>query len=41
MLEGYEDSGDLLCDDVTEEQPTIENPEGPPKPEITLHAITG
>ncbi|XP_041025505.1 uncharacterized protein LOC121265907 [Juglans microcarpa x Juglans regia] len=41
MLESYKDNGNLLCDDVTEEQPVEENHEGPPEPEITLHALTG
>ena len=40
MLESCEDKGNLLCDDVTEEQPVDENHEGPPEPEITLHALT-
>ncbi|XP_041011265.1 uncharacterized protein LOC121255036 [Juglans microcarpa x Juglans regia] len=41
MLESYEDNGNLLCDDVIEEQPVEENHERPPEPEITLHALTG
>ena len=41
MLESCKDKGNLLCDDVTEEQPVDENHEGPPAPEITLHALTG
>ena len=41
MLESYEDKGNLLCDDVTEEQLVDENYEGPLEPEITLHALTG
>ena len=41
LLEGYEDNSDLLCDDVSEEQPVGENHEGPPGPKITLHALMG
>ncbi|XP_042941551.1 uncharacterized protein LOC122288885 [Carya illinoinensis] len=41
MLESCVDNGNLLCDEVTEEQPVEENFEGPPEPEITLHALTG
>ena len=41
MLEGYKDNNDLLYDDVSEEQPVGENHEGPPRPEITLHALMG
>ena len=41
MFEGYEDNSDLLCDDVSEEQLVGENHEGPPGPEITLHALMG
>ncbi|XP_034707028.1 uncharacterized protein LOC117930485 [Vitis riparia] len=41
LLEGYEDNDDLLCDEVTEEQPAGQNHEGSPGPEITLHALMG
>ena len=41
MLESCEDKGNLLCDDVTKEQPVDENYEGPPEPKITFHALTG
>ena len=41
LLEGYEDNDDLLCDEVTEEQPARQNHEGSPGPEITLHALMG
>ena len=40
-MEGYEDNGDLLCDEVTEEQPAGQNHEGSRGPEITLHALMG
>ena len=41
LLEGYEDNGDLLCDEVTKKQPAGQNHEGSPEPEITLHALMG
>lgn len=41
MLEGHDGSSNIICDYVTKEQPTKENHEEQPKPEITLHALTG
>ena len=41
LLEGYGDNDDLLCDEITEEQPAGQNHEGSPGPEITLHALMG
>lgn len=40
MLEGH-DGKNVTCDAVTEEPLVEENHEGPIKPEITLHALTG
>ena len=40
-MESCEDKGNLLYDDVTEEQLVDEIHKGPPEPEITLHALTG
>jgi hypothetical protein len=41
MLEGYDGSNTLLCDNDSEEQPVQENYEATTEPEITLHALTG
>jgi len=41
MLEGYDGSNTLLCDNEGEDQPVQENFETTTKPEITLHALTG
>jgi hypothetical protein len=41
MLEGYDGSNTLLCDNEGEDQPVQENFETTTEPEITLHALTG
>ncbi|KAA8517518.1 hypothetical protein F0562_017852 [Nyssa sinensis] len=38
MLEGHDGSGNIICDDVTEEQPTKKNHEELLEPDITLSA---
>lgn len=41
LLESHTDNHGIICEDVTEENPTKDKKEELPEPEISLHTLTG
>lgn len=41
LLESHIDNHGIICEDVTEENPTKDKKEELPEPEISLHTLTG